>query len=92
MKMWMFNCKDISQLVSDSMDRRLSWRQRLGIRFHLLMCRYCSRYQKQMFLLRRLLRQQVKPHQVSSLPALDEAGKDRLRRIIDQNLPSRKDQ
>ncbi len=92
MKMWMFNCKDISRLVSESMDRRLSWRQRLGIRFHLLMCRYCFRYQKQILLLRRLLRQQAEHPQDSSLPALDEAGKDRLRKIINQDHPSRKDQ
>lgn len=91
MKMWMFNCKDISRLVSESMDRRLSWRQRFGIRFHLLMCRYCSRYQKQLLLLRRLLRQQSESAQDSSLPALDEAGKDRLRKIIDQDHSSSED-
>lgn len=91
MKMWMFNCKDISRLVSESMDRRLSWRQRLGIRFHLLMCRYCTRYQKQLLLLRRLLRQQAQPDQDTSLPTLDEAGKDRLRKIIDQDHSSSKD-
>jgi hypothetical protein len=90
--MWMFNCKDVSRLVSESMDRRLTWRQRYGIRFHLLMCRYCSRYQKQMRLLRRLLRQQAETPQDSSLPALDEAGKDRLRKLIDQDHSSQKDQ
>ena len=56
MNYWLFSCSDISRLVSDAMDRKLPFHRRLGIRFHLLMCRYCARYRKQLFQLRRLIR------------------------------------
>jgi hypothetical protein len=44
----MDNCKDISRLVSDRMDRPLSWGKRLRIRVHLMMCRGCSNFARQM--------------------------------------------
>ncbi len=43
----MKTCKDISYLLSDSMDRPLTWRERWAVRVHLLMCRHCSRFQQQ---------------------------------------------
>jgi hypothetical protein len=48
MKHWLFNCREISQLVSRSMDENTPLYRRLGIRFHMMMCRYCSRYEKQL--------------------------------------------
>ena len=56
MNHWIFDCSEISRLVSDSMDRKLPLHQRLGIRFHLLMCRHCTRYRKQLLFLRRAIR------------------------------------
>jgi hypothetical protein len=41
----MKTCKDISELLSDSMDRPLTWRERWVVRTHLLMCHHCSRFQ-----------------------------------------------
>lgn len=90
MKMWMPDCKDISRLVSESMDRRLSWRQRLGVRLHLLMCRYCSRYRQQLELLRRVLKSQAELSADASQPVLEERVKDRLRRLVDQHGSSRR--
>ena len=39
---WMFSCKDVSQLLSESMDRGLPFYQRILMRMHLLMCKYLS--------------------------------------------------
>ena len=44
----MLTCKQVSELVSQSIDRRLSLRERIGVRLHLLICRMCSRVKKQM--------------------------------------------
>ena len=54
MNHWMFRCKDVSQKVSLSMDMALPLHQRTAIRFHLMMCRYCARFSRQLKLLRRL--------------------------------------
>ncbi len=53
---WLFNCSEISRLVSASMDRTLPLYQRIGIRIHLMMCRYCARYRRQLLFLRRVVK------------------------------------
>ncbi|MEA3435252.1 MAG: zf-HC2 domain-containing protein [Thermodesulfobacteriota bacterium] len=54
----MHNCKEITRLVSESLDRKLPLHQRMGIRVHLLMCKFCSRYKKQLLILREAMRLQ----------------------------------
>jgi hypothetical protein len=56
MKHWMFNCKEVTRKVSESLDRELSFHQRVGLRIHLLMCKFCSRYQRQLLFLREAAR------------------------------------
>ncbi len=56
MRHWIINCRKISRMVSDSLDRKLPFHQRVGIRIHLLMCRYCARNRRQQLLLRKVLR------------------------------------
>lgn len=63
---WMFSCKGVSQRISEEMDRRLPFYQRLMIRMHLAMCRFCRRAYKQMLCLRKISRD----------PILHEAGMD----------------
>ena len=58
MNHWMFLCQEVSQKVSRGMDAKLPWRHRLAIRIHLMMCRYCARFRRQLALLRRLSRSQ----------------------------------
>ena len=41
-------CKTASRLQSEALDRKLSMRQRFGLRFHLLLCKWCRRYGKQL--------------------------------------------
>jgi hypothetical protein len=53
MKHWMFNCKKVTHLVSESLDRKLPLYQRMGMRIHLMMCKFCSRYQEQLLFLRK---------------------------------------
>ena len=53
---WMFCCKDVSQKVSQSLDVALPFHHRMAIRFHLMMCRYCSRVRRQLILLRKMSR------------------------------------
>jgi hypothetical protein len=57
MNHWMFNCKEVTRRVSDSMDRRLPLLERMAIRIHLMMCRYCTRYKKQLAIMRQCLKE-----------------------------------
>lgn len=52
----MLNCKEVSFKVSESLDRKLPLLQRLMIRIHMMMCRYCARFQRQLLLIREMAR------------------------------------
>jgi len=83
MALWMFNCKDVSQKVSESMDRKLPVSQRVGIRTHLMMCRFCSRYKRQVFLLRETLQLYATHTQiVQPLATLPLASRDRMKELL----------
>lgn len=53
----MLRCREISKLVSESMDRDLPLRTRIQVRMHLAMCRMCSGFARQVRLLRRAARE-----------------------------------
>jgi hypothetical protein len=50
-------CEEITRLISASMDRRLSVRERITLRLHLWICVWCARYLEQVHFLRATLRQ-----------------------------------
>ncbi len=49
----MWSCKKVAQLASESLDRPLTLQERLLLRFHLLFCKFCSRYLRQLKFLQR---------------------------------------
>jgi hypothetical protein len=50
-------CKQATRLQSEAMDRRLSFFEKLGLRLHLLLCKWCRRYGAQLKFLRSAARQ-----------------------------------
>lgn len=55
---WLLNvpCREAAQLVSESLDRKLSRAERWAVRLHMLYCIACRRYRRQVFLLKAALR------------------------------------
>lgn len=49
---WQLNCREATQLVLQGQDRRLATGERLRLRLHLLVCRACPRFARQMQMLR----------------------------------------
>ncbi len=52
----MLKCKEITHLLSESQDRKLSWSERAGLEMHLAMCAGCKNYKGQMDFLRQACR------------------------------------
>lgn len=50
-------CKEVHRLVSEGMDRDLSMVERARMRLHLMVCGACTRFNGQMALLRRAMRE-----------------------------------
>lgn len=76
----MFSCKEVSQRISDSMDRGLPLHQRMFVRIHIMMCKYCQRFRKQVLLLREMSRfaQSLGEAAGTALTLSDEA-RDRIK-------------
>lgn len=78
----MLNCRQVTRLVSQSMDEQLPWYRRLAVRVHLLYCVWCRRYASQVQFLRKAARE-LAPQPDDKTPAkLSDEAKDQIR----QNL------
>ena len=53
----MLSCKEATQLVSQGLDRRLGFFERVALRVHLAICHGCSNFSRQAALLRRAVQQ-----------------------------------
>ena len=84
---WMFSCKDVSQLISQSMDRSLPFYQRVLMRMHLLMCKYCSRCKEHFEALRIASRhEELSGNELDASRALSHDGKERLKKFLKNHL------
>ena len=81
----MLSCKDVTKLVSESMDRSLPLGQRVGVRLHLLICKFCARYERQLLLIRdtaRRLAAAVEAPGGSFGETLSDEARERIRESI----------
>ncbi len=44
----MLSCKDVARKIASDEFQGAGWRERLGVRLHLLLCRHCRRYVAQL--------------------------------------------
>ncbi len=78
------SCKEVSRLVSESMETKLSLRKRIGLWMHLSMCRLCKGFTRQL----RVIQQAAKEHGESDDdPSLADAtlsddARERIRRAV----------
>ena len=53
----MLSCKEASHLISEGLDRRLGFGERIALRVHLAICGACSNFSKQIAFLRKAVQQ-----------------------------------
>ena len=53
----MLSCKEVSRLVSQGLDRRLGFVERVRLRVHLLICDGCTNFKKHVEFLRKAVKQ-----------------------------------
>jgi len=56
----MLTCKEATQLISKSLDRQLTRRERFAVCLHLMMCKYCKRFSQQLLVMRAALNRMTK--------------------------------
>jgi len=52
MKLLMGSCEEVTALYSESLDGKLSLKEKFTLRFHLSMCKFCKRYTTQVRMIR----------------------------------------
>ena len=83
MRHWMFRCNVVSQKVSQSLDASLPFHHRMAIRMHLLMCRYCSRFRRQLIMLRKMSRlMDDEPSTDETSATLSNETKERIKKAL----------
>ena len=81
----MLRCREISKLVSESMERDLPLRRRLEVRMHLMMCRMCAGFARQVRLLRRAAREypeRLGPDENAPEARLSEEARERIKATL----------
>ena len=83
----MLSCKDVTRLISESMDRSLPLGKRIGVRVHLLICKFCARYERQLHQIRETARHLVATEESPGEPygeTLSEKAREHIRRSLQQ--------
>ena len=75
-------CRQVSRLQSDALDRRLSLSKRFGLHLHLLLCKWCRRYGKQIRFLRRAAHEHSDELNEAAPCHLSAEARKRLKRNI----------
>jgi len=51
------SCKEVTRLVSEGLDRRLDFGERVALRVHFMMCKGCRNFEDQMQRLRQAIQE-----------------------------------
>ena len=84
----MLSCKEITRLVSESLDRPLPLRQRVAVRLHILFCKLCDRYRRHLFFIRDALRrhpERLEGHEGPSSRLLSPEARERIKHRLSRN-------
>lgn len=77
------SCKEAVRLQSLALDSKLTPTKRFGLRFHLLFCKWCRNYGKQISFLRSAARKRASDDdKASSGGALSSQARERIKRNL----------
>ena len=80
------NCREASRLQSDALDQPLSLSKRFGLRLHLLICKWCWRYGKQIHFLREAVRERPDDLSEAAPRSLSPEARERLKHALRDDL------
>ena len=77
----MLSCKEITELVSKSLDTKVPFMKRMELKMHLMMCRLCNRYAKQIRSLHNVIKHN-KFDSVDESVSLSAESKDNMKQAL----------
>lgn len=84
----MLNCKDMTKLISDSLEGKISVGQRMELWLHIMMCGMCRRFRSNIIEIRKRVRgSKGLLDQADTVPApMPPATKARLEEVVKRQL------
>jgi hypothetical protein len=76
------SCREAARLQSASLDRRLPLARRFGLKFHLLFCKWCRRYGKQVAFLRTAMQESDPPGHLCPPQNLSPDARERIKQRL----------
>ena len=81
----MLDCKQTSQLISQSLDRSLTLRERFALRLHLFVCKYCKQFSQHLQTIRVALKQMTSSIESNNSIEMPSAAKKRIADLVEKN-------
>jgi predicted anti-sigma-YlaC factor YlaD len=82
----MLNCKQTSQLVSQSLDRRLTLQERFAVKVHLWICKYCRRFSRQLMAMRMGLQRMTQSVEENTELHMPSESKARIAKALESEM------
>src|SRR5882724_11396189 len=76
------SCREASRLQSEALDRELSFPRRLGLALHLMVCKWCRRYGRQIRFLRDAAHEHPENLSEAAPQELSPEARERIRQRI----------
>ena len=75
------DCKEVAELASFSMDETLPFNKRIGLKMHIMMCKFCHRNYNQLYLIRKLIGIKLRSDDAGETEADSHLSEDSRQRI-----------
>lgn len=79
------DCKEVAELSSNSLDESLPLKKRLGLKLHIMMCKFCRRHNEQLYLIRELIGKKLRGDDAGEKEAdshLSEESRQRISSLL----------
>jgi hypothetical protein len=81
----MLNCNQTTQLVSQSLDRRLTLSERFALQLHLMLCKFCKRFSQQIQIMHVNIKTLINTVENDDTINLPSSAKNRITELAELN-------
>ena len=81
----MLSCKQASQIISQSLDRKLTTGERFNLKLHLLICKYCKYFSQQLQTLRVAINANVSSIENDNTIEMSSEARKRIAAMVETN-------
>lgn len=78
----MITCEEATRLMSQSLDRKLPLRRRIALRSHLLLCKFCPGFLRQMRFLKTVAARHERAVESDDPHSLSPEAKEGIKKVL----------